>query len=102
MEKAGNNNKKVWKVINEMSCGKLKTNNIQNITITNKNKETVTDNQGKADTSNNYFINLGSEMAAKFEKIDLPNNILRHREIQPSIFSGPGTGERFSFYRVYF
>nr|CAI5843030.1 unnamed protein product [Callosobruchus analis] len=89
---AGNDYKKLWDVINDISGQKNKNSKqLENLTVCREGGELINDNLEKAETFNNFFTNIGSNMAQKIPKENLPKNFLEDVSIKTSIFLNPIT-----------
>lgn len=83
------NCKKMWEVINEITN---KINGHKNIGNIKKDNKLLIDNKEKAETFNEYFINIGIEMAEKIDKTNgTQSSLLKEELIPSSIFLRPIT-----------
>lgn len=92
LAEAQGNCKKVWELVNNASNSTATHKQIKNINILNEAGIEITDNIAKANTFNDYFINIGTKMSQKIDKIEnLPNDVLENHSMQSSIFLKPIT-----------
>jgi len=86
IKNAGKNYKNIWNTINEASGYKQQKNNkIQSIKVNNKN---ISNPSEISNTFNEFFINIGIEMANKFQNTDIPTDIPLQNQMN-SIFIPP-------------
>ena len=73
ISKANNKSKAMWEVINQSLRRKRKKSKVEITKIKNKQNEIVTNKQGIANTFNDFFVNVGKNMAKHLPHIN--NNI---------------------------
>lgn len=85
------NSKKTWEIINEISNNNIKRN-IKHVPIKNKNGDIISDNKEKVNVINEFFTNIGPEMAQKIKKSnELPANFLNDISVAHTLFLEPVT-----------
>nr|CAI5839596.1 unnamed protein product [Callosobruchus analis] len=84
------NCKKVWNVVKEIT-GNTKKSQITNTDILDAGGSKICSNKEKANLFNNFYTKLGTRMAEKIEKINLPKGFLKDPSIQASLFLTPTT-----------
>ena len=82
------NSRHIWNVINEITCRKkTKTQQPKKIRLSNGS---LTQNPSEiANTLNNFFVNIGPELAEKLESSNNPYESYMPRRIQNSFFLSP-------------
>ena len=66
IEQVNNNYKHIWSIVNEVTNDKNDSKKISSIKF---NDKLIVNNVGKANASNNFFINVGKEMSQKISPI---------------------------------
>ena len=67
MDQAGNDIKSTWKTINEL-LGREKSKTRLPVSFLNNNNEEVCDSKLIANDFNDYFVNIGPNLAKKFNR----------------------------------
>lgn len=88
---AGNDYKKIWKIINDITGSTKKTKQIENISIKSENNDNINNNKEKAEEFNIFFTNLGENMANKIHKVVPAVNFLKNDKVENNIFFKPVT-----------